>query len=225
VLERCYNVSPSVFDPTCGVGIQPGGKARRDLRPAAGNLTAVDSGTSNENIFETTGVDIEASYSTDLGPGTLGVGILYSHLFSWDEIGIVSGDVDDNAGEILTPDNRATARVSYSWGNWQAFWRTRIWGEAKDSNTPELFNENDCFCAEGLAPSANEVDTYYYHDISIGYATGSYSVTLGLNNAFDKDPPMLPQFTQYGNTGTNTAAEAYDTIGSAWYLAFTYNTE
>jgi hypothetical protein len=49
-------------------------------------------------------------------------------------------------------------------------------------------------------------------------------VTLGVNNAGDKDPPMLPQFTQYGNTGTNTAAEAYDTIGSAWYVAFNYNT-
>lgn len=35
---------------------------------------------------------------------------------------------------------------------------------------------------------------------------------------------MLPQFTQYGNTGTNTAAEAYDTVGAAWYLAFNYNT-
>ena len=34
----------------------------------------------------------------------------------------------------------------------------------------------------------------------------------------------LPQFTQYGNTGTNTAAEAYDTIGAQWYLSFNYYT-
>lgn len=224
VLERCYNVAPSDFDPTCGIGIQPGGRARRDMRPGAGALIGVDSGSSNENIFETDGVDVELAYSTDLGPGTLGVGLLWSHLFKWDEIGIVDGDLDENAGEILTPDDRASSRVSYSWGNWQAFWRMRMWGSAKDSNTPELFNENDCFCANGLAPSANEVPTYIYHDLSIGYAQGPYSVTVGVNNAFDKDPPMLPQFTQFGNTGTNTAAEAYDTIGAAWYLRFNYNT-
>jgi outer membrane receptor protein involved in Fe transport len=224
VLQRCYDVDPSAFDPTCGVGFQPGGAARRNTAAGTGNLLGVDSSSSNENIFDTAGVDIELAYSTDLGPGQLGVGIVWSHLIRWDEIGIVDGDLDDNAGEILTPDNRASSRVSYSWGNWQAYWRMRFWDRSKDSNTPELFNENDCFCANGLAPSANEVPTYVYHDLSIAYTSGQYSVTVGVNNAGDKDPPMLPQFTQYGNTGTNTAAEAYDTIGSAWYLAFNYNT-
>jgi outer membrane receptor protein involved in Fe transport len=101
----------------------------------------------------------------------------------------------------------------------------RYWSASKDSNTPYDFSENDCLCADGLAPSANEVSAYLYHDISVGYGQGPYSIRLGVNNAFDKGPPMLPQFTQYGNTGTNTAAEAYDTVGAAWYLAFNYNTD
>jgi outer membrane receptor protein involved in Fe transport len=224
VLRRCYDVPTAEFDPTCGIGFQPGGRARRDMRPGAGALVGVDSGTSNENRFETDGVDIEMAYSMDLGPGTLGLGLVWNQLLSWDEIGIESGDVDDNAGEILTPDSRASGRISYTAGEWDAFWRLRYWSSAKDSNTPELFNENDCFCSEGLAPSANEVSAYVYSDISVGYSKGPYSVRAGLNNAFDKKPPMLPQFTQYGNTGTNTAAEAYDTIGAAWYLSFNYNT-
>ena len=100
----------------------------------------------------------------------------------------------------------------------------RYWSSAKDSNTPELFNENDCFCANGLAPSANEVDAYFYHDISASWNNGPYTVRLGLINATDEEPPMLPQFTQYGDTGTNTAAGAYDTIGAQWYLSFNYRT-
>ena len=194
------------------------------MRPGAGALTGVDSGTSNENRFETDGIDIEIAYSHDVGPGTLGLGLVWNQLLSWDEIGIESGDVDDNKGEILTPDSRASGRVSYAFNEWDVFWRMRYWSAAKDSNTPELFNENDCFCANGLAPSVNEVSAYVYHDISVGYSNGPYSMRLGLNNAFDKKPPMLPQFTQYGNTGTNTAAEAYDTIGAAWYLQFNYAT-
>jgi len=224
VLERCYEVPTAEFDPTCGIGLQPGGRARRDMRAGAGALTGVDSGTSNENQFETDGIDIEVAYSHDIGPGTLGLGLVWNQLLSWDEIGIESGDVDDNKGEILTPDSRASGRISYAFSDWDVFWRMRYWSAAKDSNTPELFNENDCFCDNGLAPNVNEVSAYVYHDVSVGYSNGAYSMRLGLNNAFDKKPPMLPQFTQYGNTGTNTVAEAYDTIGAAWYLQFNYNT-
>jgi len=75
----------------------------------------------------------------------------------------------DNAGEILTPDNRATSSVTYTVGDWSVFWRARYWDRSKDSNTPELFNENDCFCALGLAPSANEVPSYVHNDFSVSY--------------------------------------------------------
>lgn len=40
----------------------------------------------------------------------------------------------------------------------------------------------------------------------------------GLNNAIDKKPPMLPQITHYGNTGTNIVVEAYDAVGSVWRI-------
>jgi len=224
VLQRCYDVSTAEFDPTCGPGLQPGGRARRDERAGAGSLIGVDSGTSNENRFETQGVDIELAYTMDLGPGVLGANLVWNQLLKWDEIGIFTGDVNDYAGEIYTPDARANANLQYAWGNWGMFWRMRYWSSAKDSNTPELFNENDCFCANGLAPSANEVDAYFYHDISASWSNGPYTVRLGLINATDEEPPMLPQFTQYGDTGTNTAAGAYDTIGAQWYLSFNYRT-
>lgn len=227
VLQRCYDVPNAEFDPVCGVSPsgQPGGKARRDLRPGAGALLAVDSGTSNENRFETAGIDLEASYHREIGPGTFGAAVIYSHLLQWDLIGIESGDVDDNAGEILTPKNRASFRFSYDWNNWQAFWRVRMWGEAKDSNTPELTDENADTFNNPLAPSANVMDTYFLHDLSLGYGRGPWSVKAGLLNAFDKKPPFLGQTHQYGTTGVNTAPEAYDTVGSAWYLQFNWSSE
>ncbi|MDJ0710912.1 MAG: TonB-dependent receptor [Woeseiaceae bacterium] len=227
VLERCYDVPTSEFDPTCGPSPtgQPGGAARRDLRPGAGNLTGVDSGTSNENRFVTSGLDIEASYSMDIGPGVLNAGMVWNHLLEWEQIGIVSGDVDDDAGEILTPENRATFRFSYAWDNWSTFWRVRMWGEANDSNTPLLQDENGNFFGVPFAPERNTIDTYYYHDFSVSYGDELWSVTAGINNAFDKEPPFLGQASQYGNTGTNTAVEAYDTVGSAWYLQFNWSTE
>ena len=223
VLRRCYDVAPSMFDPTCGPGIQPGGAARRDMRPGAGALEGVDSFESNENIFETSGVDFEIGYGMDLGPGSLNAGLVWTYLIQWDQIGIEDGDIDANAGEILTPRNRGVGRLTYSWGDWQVFWRARYWHNSLDSNSPGQTNENSGVFGEPLAPSANETGTYVYHDLSLTWQNGPFTVALGLNNAFDKAPPMFPQVTQYGNTGTNTVTEAYDTVGSAWFLSFNYN--
>jgi outer membrane receptor protein involved in Fe transport len=219
VLSRCYNVSPADFDPTCG------GQARRDLVPGAGALVGVDSSSSNENIFDTQGLDVELRYNVDLGPGNLDTGIFWNHLFQWDEIGIFDGDLDENAGEILTPRNRATGHVAYSWGNWNAYWRYRYWDRSKDSNTPLLQNENGGVLGNPLAPNKNEVGTYVYHDLSLGWSDGPYQVILGVTNVGDKNPPLLTQTSQYGTTGVNTAPEAYDTIGRQWYVSFTYSTE
>lgn len=55
-----------------------------------------------------------------------------------------------------------------------------------------------------------EPSCYVYNDFSITYGRESYSVRLGVNNVFDKQPPLLPQFTQFGNTGTNTVTEAVE---------------
>jgi outer membrane receptor protein involved in Fe transport len=228
VVERCYNVDPAVFDPTCGNGTIPGTprvlRDSRDVIPGQGSLLSVDSVSSNENIFDTSGLDIEVAYIQELGPGTLSASMVWNYLLKWDEIGIFDGDLDDNLGEVLTPEHRAILRTSYFLGDWTFFWRARYWDAVKDSNTPELQNENSCVCADGLAPSANEISAYVYHDFSVGYGRDQWSVKLGLNNAFDKEPPMLPQITQYGNTGTNTAVEAYDTIGAQWFLSFNYRT-
>lgn len=219
VLNRCYNVSSADFDATCG------GRARRDLVPGAGALVGVDSSSSNENIFDTQGLDVEISYNVDLGPGNLSTGIFWNHLFQWDEIGIFDGDLDANAGEILTPRNRATGHAAYSWGDWNVYWRFRYWHRSRDSNTPSLQNENGGALGNPLAPNKNEVGTYVYHDLSAGWSNGPYQVILGVSNLGDKQPPLLTQSSQYGITGVNTAPEAYDTIGRQWYVSFTYSTE
>ena len=215
VMQRCFDVDPSAFDPACG------GQARRDLAPGAGALIEVDSGTSNENRFETDGLDVQLSYVRSIGPGTLGATLFYNRLFTFDTIGIASGDVDSDAGEVLFPENRALLNLDYTWNDWQFGWRARFWDSVKDSNTPELANENAGFNAP-LGPELNEIPSFVYHDASVAYANGPYVVRLGLNNVFDKQPPVLPQFTQYGNAGTNVAAEAYDPVGRAWFVTLTY---
>jgi len=69
------------------------------------------------------------------------------------------------------------------------------------------------------------VGSYVYNDVSLTWSRDRYTVRPGVNNLFDKQPPVLPQFTQFGNTGASTITEAYDTVGAACSLRFNYNTE
>jgi outer membrane receptor protein involved in Fe transport len=219
VMARCFEVDPAQFDPTCGA------RAERDPTPGAGALIAVDSASSNENRFETSGIDLQARYRLAIGPGELNAGVFYNYLLNFDTIGIVDGDLDEDAGEVLYPKNRAVLNLGYALGDWQFSWRARYWDRVKDSNTPELTNENSDVFGNPLHPSKNEIPSYVYHDASIGFERNRYSVRAGVNNVFDKQPPLLTQISQYGNTGTNIAAEAYDAIGRAWYLSFNYRIE
>ncbi|MEO1245412.1 MAG: TonB-dependent receptor [Pseudomonadota bacterium] len=216
VLQRCFDVAPGEFDPTCG------GQARRDGNAGAGGLVGVDSNSSNENRFETQGIDIELAYSRPLGAGDISWTMFYNHLLKFDTIGIVDGDLDEDAGEVLFPENRLTGNLRYDWGNWAANYRVRFWDSVKDSNTPELTNENFSLGGVPVGPEKNEISAYTYHDVSLAYVNDNWRVTAGINNALDKDPPLLTQFSQYGNTGTNTAAEAYDPVGRTWYFNLGY---
>ena len=102
------------------------------------------------------------------------------------------------------------------------YYRFRYWGASKDSNTPELQDENGGIFGNPYGPSLNEIPSYVYNDLSVSWADNNYSVSLGVNNVGDKQPPLLTQTSQYGSTGVNTAPEAYDTIGRQWYVTFTY---
>ncbi|MEM7432239.1 MAG: TonB-dependent receptor [Pseudomonadota bacterium] len=219
VLQRCFDVDPGSFDATCA------GRARRDFTPGAGALVEVDSASSNENRFETSGIDVQLQYTFDIGPGTASAGLFYNHLMEFDTIGIVDGSVDDDAGEVLFPEHRTVINLGYSMDDWHFSWRSRVWDRVKDSNTPLLTNENSDVFGNPLAPSKNEIPTFVYHDASVGYNMDRFSVRAGINNVFDKQPPLLTQISQYGNTGTNIAAEAYDPIGRAWYVSFTYRSQ
>ena len=216
VAERCFNVDPAQFDPTCG------GAALRDTMPGTGGLVSVDSSSSNENILETSGMDIELAYRLPLLGGDLGVSLFYNYLAEYNTTGIIDGDVDIDAGEVVFPRNRMVASVRYDWNDWNVHWRARYWHSVRDSNTPELTNENSDVFGNPLAPSKNEIPSYTYNDLSISYGDGPYRFSLGVNNVFDKQPPLLTQISQWGNTGTNTASEAYDPVGRAWFLSFGY---
>ena len=199
ILNRCHSVAPGSFDPTCG------GLVERDV--VAGAALAVDSRANNENIIETRGVDVEASYVSGFGPGQVYLGLIANFLDTYDITGIESGDVQEHAGEVLYPEVRYNLAASYAVNDWSFYWQLRYWDKTKDRNDDTVLNKE-----------LNEIDSKVYNDIRGSYQIGdSITVYLGANNVLDESPPMLTFNHNYKEWGANTNGTAFDVTGRQWY--------
>ncbi len=209
VLTRCYSQSTSTFTSDCN------GAAIRDEN---GALIEVNSSTSNENNIDTSGLDTEVHYALELGEGEFSTHLLWNYIFEWKQTGIIDGISVDYAGEVDYPEHRVNLDLRYDISDFTVNWRVRYWDEVVDSVDGSNFNFTD-----GLPLTTyNNVDAIFYHDLSAGYTFDeNYNIYAGVNNIFNQQPRILPQGTYSGDTGTNTATNAYDVVGRYFYAGVT----
>ncbi len=201
VLNRCFDVAPGDFDANCN------GMSARDFK---GALTEVHSGTSNENDIETSGIDLEVSYSVDMGPGTFTTDFLWNHVNEYVQTSIEDGTSVDYVGEVTTPEDRANLNFGYRMDDWSFSWRMRYWGKSVDSVEEANFN----FTTFEPLTDFNNFDAVVYHDISATYfISDNAETTIGIRNLFDEEPQFAGQGFDKGGTGINTVSEAYDVTG------------
>jgi len=114
-----------------------------------------------------------------------------------------------NAGICLFPRWRASGFVQWQLGNWEAEWRPRYIG---------TYSLQDSYGGV-QGPLFHEASTLY-HDFSFGYNLEVINsrVDFGVNNAFDKQPPIL-----YANNtlNANTDPSDFDLIGRYYWARFT----
>jgi len=225
VVTNCYSVDPGAFDQDCPGSVPTGLQTLRN--PNTGALLEINRSFLNQEDWTTKGVDIELSYSTDVADwwssvgGVLSFNVLWNYLDEFEIKDNTTGSVNDEAGEILYPENRVYAGVTYTRDTWNLNWTVSWIDQAVDSNTPEETNENSGLLGEPLPDSANTCASRAYHTLSASYnPMEAIELFGGIRNLTDTDPCALTQFSKYGNTGTNTAAEMYDLTGRDYYIGF-----
>ena len=205
ILNRCYSVDPSSFDANCG------GLVRRDNR--AGAALDVNAASGNENIFETSGIDIDVSYVTDINSGELYLGFAANILDTYDITGIETGDTQNLAGEVLFPELRFNINASYTINEFNVYWQLRYWDETKDRNDNTV-----------LSKELNAIDSRVYNDVRFSYSiTDNVNAYVGINNLFDEQPPLLTANHKYQQEGTLTNGTAFDLTGRAYYAGIKVN--
>ena len=204
ILDRCHEAASSDFDPSCGGLVDRDGKS--------GAALAVNSSTNNENMIDTSGFDLEASYETSIGEGQLYTVLSLNYLDNYSVTAIETGDETDLTGELLYPKVKFNLNTSYTINDINVYWQLRFRAETDLNNT----NTAD-------SDALNSVDSVIYNDIRVSYSLlEDSSVYIGVNNMFDEQPQVIGSNQRYHQAGTNSNGTAFDLTGRQIYAGVNF---
>jgi iron complex outermembrane receptor protein len=133
------------------------------------------------------------------------------------EIEIVGpDDRDDNLGEIGTPKIKFTSSLSLRRNDWEVLMHNRFIGDGQQDHVD---TRSSCdrggwgyWIDEPLCHDVDFVDSVWYTDLSMTYFSDIWSVTLGVNNLFDEEPPLITPSTG-PNRNNAVTSSGYDFFG------------
>ncbi|HET6553878.1 MAG TPA: TonB-dependent receptor [Dyella sp.] len=221
---------------------------RFDSGPNQGQLTSqFTEPTGNLGSTDTGGVDFSLNYKLpkfDFGQFTVGINGTYLKYYDQNTApGTPANTTYHNAGHLLPygsaqaaacPDNsgvclfprwRANAFVDWQMGGWDLSWRLRYIGRfqmGSKSPSQDVFPDGTCYYGSYCTIHGAEYKygATTYNDVSIGYNIEPLNTHLdfGVNNVFDKQPPML-----YANNtlNANTDPSDFDLMGRYFWARVT----
>jgi iron complex outermembrane recepter protein len=213
ILDQCDQTADPFF---CGLVQRDGsGSLWRSSNGFVTNLSQ------NIGRLETSGVDVQAAYSRQIG----GAGRLnLSFVGTWlDELltnpgvpGVEDTECAGQYGNICgtpNPEWRHSARVGFDWANGMgASVKWRHFGSVVVDNL-----------GPNTQPGIAGFDAVNYFDLAFTWDVGdNYDFRLGANNLFDKTPPVTgSQACPAGFCNGNTFAQVYDALGRYIYAGVT----
>ncbi|MDX1460470.1 MAG: TonB-dependent receptor, partial [Xanthomonadales bacterium] len=135
-------------------------------------ISFINTGFGNEGDLETSGFDINARFTFDIGDGRLSSNVQYSHVLDWS----VDGG-RDQVEDPGAPEYRLVLSNVYEWGDFSFGWNTNVIGEQCDQ------------IISGAC--VGHVPTWTQNDVQVNYFTPwDGRITVGAQNVTNKQPPV-----------------------------------
>jgi outer membrane receptor protein involved in Fe transport len=219
-IDFCFNTIRNPNDQLC----QPFFGSRNPVNGALGETAGGRNpliGSANVGKLENSGVDFQVDYSFPLFGGD--VSLFY--LATWTEklrntpLLLVPERVNINEGTFGNPEFRHNLRVSYAKGPILASVRWRHEGGTQDFRIDNTFSGID---RVGTAPDALPtpfISDYNYFDLALSAdITESLQLNAGVNNLFDKQPPILGAAQEQANT----LPSFFDVLGRDFFVGVNF---
>ncbi|WP_266182348.1 TonB-dependent receptor domain-containing protein [Dyella humicola] len=213
---------------------------RTPTGPNAGQLLqSTVEPTGNLGSISTSGIDWSANYKLPqfaFGQFNVGVNATYLKYYTQNTAPGVAGNITyqnagrylpggsaqaaacpDNIGGCLFPRWRAQGYVDWQQGGWSAQWRMRWISSFTNGGAAGSVNDTQPNFEPG---TILHYGSTMYNDVSLGYNVAPINtrVDFGVNNLFDKQPPML-----YANNtiNANTDPSDFDLMGRYFWARVT----
>jgi iron complex outermembrane receptor protein len=204
VIKRCYD-SPngSLSAPECS----------RIGRGPASDVVRFDLLNENLATIETSGIDLDVTYTIDSDIGTFEIDWLVNYLDEYvetsatgavsDRTGLVAGLVSDWAAY---PEYRSNLTLRWAMNDLSVAVGWRYLDEMEVFDVIDFDNVN------------TEADAQNYFDLTGSYEFRNWRVTGGVQNLTDEEPPYVP------DVSVNTSG-IYDFLGRVYFARVSVNFE
>jgi len=171
-----------------------------------GNSSDIDDRTTNVGGIDSSGIDFNVQYTTEIEWGTLSVNFDTTYYDTYD-ITQADGSVVENAGWYYEnsgdgnfPEWKGTLNLGLRADDWSAGYAVRYIGDVK-----EPFD---------VASGYRKLGEQVLHDVRFTYYMDNITASFGIDNLFDEEPP-------YAATGfnDNTDPRTYNTTGRHAYVS------
>lgn len=184
-------------------------------RDATGRVTQVDAFNLNTGSFLVSGIDTQVKYSTNFGEsGRFDLSAFWTHLLKQQQTSYPGGPTQKEVGQLdcyscgrLGTGFRDKVNVSATigWDNVSLNWRVNYMSSVVDDLTD---------------PDRTSTGAYWYHDAQLRFGLDDkkkYEFYLGIDNVFDKKPPVFGDTNPVTFPGAQTSATTYDLYGRLFY--------
>jgi iron complex outermembrane receptor protein len=184
------------------------------VRDATGRVATVNALNLNTGSFLVEGIDTQARFNSNVGPARLDLSVYWNHLLSQEQTSFPGGPTQDELGQLDCYScgrlgtgfrDKVFGSATVSMDNWSLNWRANYLTSVVDDITD---------------PDAIRTGAFWYHDAQLRLGVGperKFEFYLGVNNVFDKKPPLFSDTNPVTFPGTQTSATTYDTFGRMLY--------
>jgi outer membrane receptor protein involved in Fe transport len=217
-LSVCFNTVRNLADPACALfaGQRNPTTGSLGLTTGGGNVSFVQD---NVGKLETSGIDFQVDYTLPLFNGELGLFYLGTFLDKFRNTPVTLLPLRENIteGTFGLPEYRHNMRVTYTQGPALVSLRWRYEGPTEDFRVRNTFDGNNRVPNAAL-PRPN-IGAWNYFDLSLSADVGeNLTITGGVNNLFDKQPPVLGAQAEQANTRPSF----FDVLGRDFFIGASF---
>jgi iron complex outermembrane receptor protein len=221
-MTRCFEDAPGLTSPFCS-RLDRSGVA---TNPEFNFITTVDASFVNIGLETSQGVDLNTRLGFDVGDWYLTWSNAVTFQTERDEQIFADDAIEDLVDDFGIPDVRWNSTVSVARNNWEFVWLLRTISDTHASRVASIDAECDDFSDAtnfaGNTPTASlcSADGAWYNDLAATYGADNWSISAGINNVADEQPPIVDMDAGSNRLGRVTSS-GYDQFGRTFFVTAT----